>query len=211
MLTTAIRPAGIIGEGDVQNIPEVLKARRQGHTGFQLGSNDNLFDFTYVENAAHAHLLAALALLETHNSSTIPLDTERVDGEAFIITNDSPVYFWDFPRYVWRCAGETKDTAKDAWVIPKAPGLMLATLIEGIFFFLGKVLDAPGLNKRIVRYTSMTRYYSIDKAKMRLGYKPIVSLAEGVRRAVRWVEERDSGDQTKKVAEGREKKEVGLA
>ncbi|KAI9777017.1 MAG: erg26, C-3 sterol dehydrogenase [Candelina submexicana] len=211
MLTTAIRPAGIIGEGDVQNIPEILKARRQGHTGFQLGSNDNLFDFTYVENAAHAHLLAAFALLETQKSSTIPLDTERVDGEAFLITNDSPVYFWDFPRFVWRCAGETKDTAKTAWTIPKEQGLWLAALIEVIFLFLGKLLDAPGLNRKIVRYTSMTRYYNIDKAKMRLGYRPIVGLEEGVRRAVRWVEESDSGDQARKVTEGKEKKEVGLA
>ena len=30
----------------------------------------------------------------------------------------------------------------------------------------------------------MTRYYNIDKAKRRLGYKPIVGLEDGVRRGV---------------------------
>ncbi len=36
----------------------------------------------------------------------------------------------------------------------------------------------------------MTRYYDCSKAKRRLGYKPIVSLQEGIQRAVGfWLEE----------------------
>ena len=100
-LTCALRPAGIFGEGDQQNLPKMVSAYRKGQTKFQVGDNNNLFDFTYVENVAHGHLLAVQALLQTHTLATAPLDYEKVDGEAFFITNGQPVYFWDFARAVW--------------------------------------------------------------------------------------------------------------
>ena len=36
-----------------------------------------------------------------------------------------------------------------------------------------------------VQYTCMTRYFNINKAKQRLGYSPIVSMDEGIRRGVK--------------------------
>jgi sterol-4alpha-carboxylate 3-dehydrogenase (decarboxylating) len=186
LLTCAIRPAAIFGEGDVQTIPGTLSAYTANKTGFQLGDNNNLFDFTYVRNIAHAHLLAAYALLVTSQSSTAPLDMERVDGEVFIITNDQPVYFWDFARAVWKAAGSEKGT-EHVWVIGKDIGLVLATVLEWGTWLVGK--DTP-FKRRIVRYTSMTRYYDCSKAKRRLGYRPIVSLQEGIQRSVNfWLEE----------------------
>lgn len=184
MLTVSLRPAGIVGEGDALTIPNMLAVYANRQTRFQLGTNDNLFDFTYVGNVAHAHILALLALLSTHTLATRPLDSERVDGEAFFITNDSPVYFWDFPRMVWKCAGDATEP-KDVWVIQKDWGLALATLMEWVFWALGRT---PSLTRKHVRYSCMTRYYSVEKARKRLGYEPIVGLEEGVRRAVRWFE-----------------------
>ncbi|KAI9838637.1 MAG: hypothetical protein M1819_004951 [Sarea resinae] len=193
MLTASIRPAGIIGEGDVQILPNILKAYRKGQTGFQLGDNDNLFDFTYVGNVAHAHVLAAIALLNTYARSTAPLDHERVDGEAFFVTNDSPVYFWDFPRMVWKAAGDK--TGTNVWTIPKDTGLKIATILEWLFWFVGKT---PNLTRKQVRYSCMTRYYNIDKAKRRLGYKPLVSLEEGVQKSVKWFLEQEQQVNEKK-------------
>ena len=40
------------------------------------------------------------------------------------------------------------------------------------------------LTRRQVRYSCMTRYYDISKAKRRLGYAPIVGLDEGIQRGV---------------------------
>ncbi|CEH19215.1 C-3 sterol dehydrogenase/3-beta-hydroxysteroid dehydrogenase and related dehydrogenases [Ceraceosorus bombacis] len=57
--TCAIRPAGIFGPGDRQALPGFFKVLASGKTNFQLGDNKNLFDWTYVDNVAHAHLLAA--------------------------------------------------------------------------------------------------------------------------------------------------------
>jgi sterol-4alpha-carboxylate 3-dehydrogenase (decarboxylating) len=194
LLTCAIRPAAIFGEGDVQVIPGTLSAYTTNKTGFQLGDNNNLFDFTYVRNIAHAHLLAAYALLSTSSLSTAPLDHEKVDGEAFIITNDQPVYFWDFARAVWKAAGNEKGT-EHVWVIGKDVGLVLATVVEWAVWAIGR--DTP-FKRRIVRFSSMTRYYDCGKAKRRLGYRPIVSLQEGIQRAVGfWLEEQKAAREKK--------------
>jgi sterol-4alpha-carboxylate 3-dehydrogenase (decarboxylating) len=155
---------------------------RQGRTSVQLGSNENLFDFTYVKNIAHAHLLAARALLHTSSASTTPLDHERVDGEAFLVTNDSPVYFWDFARAVWRAAGSELGT-DHVWHLPREIGYWLGYLSECYFALVRK---PPTFNRQRIVYSTMTRYYNIDKAKRRLGYRPLVSLDEGVKRAVAW-------------------------
>ena len=179
----------MIGEGDVQNIPSVLQAYRDKRTHFQLGSNDNLFDFTYVGNAASAHVLAATALTRTGSMATTiaPLDHERVDGEAFFVTNDSPIYFWDFPRMVWRVAGDTT-TLADVWRIPTGTGLVIASVLETVMGALGR---KPNLSRQQVKYTSMTRYFNCRKAMTRLGYRPTVGLHEGITRAVRWVLEQE--------------------
>jgi sterol-4alpha-carboxylate 3-dehydrogenase (decarboxylating) len=182
LLTCAIRPSGIMGEGDTMLLYHMINILRQGRDNIQVGDNDNLFDFTYVENVAHGHLLAARALLITAASKTIPLDHERVDGEAFLITNDSPVYFWDFARAVWAAAGSPRGT-DHVKVLPRSVGMVLGYFSEWFFWIINK---PPTFNRQRIVYSCMTRYYDISKAKKRLGYRPLVSLDEGVRRSVKW-------------------------
>jgi sterol-4alpha-carboxylate 3-dehydrogenase (decarboxylating) len=161
----------------------VIKALEEGKTGVQIGENNNLFDFTYVENVAHAHLLAARALLVTATNPTlVRLDHERVDGEAFFITNGQPVPFWDFTRAIWRAAGSNKGVSH-VWQLPRDLGLLIGGMFEVISFFTGK---PPTINRGRIVYSTMTRYYDISKARRRLGYEPIVGLQEGVTRAVNW-------------------------
>lgn len=185
LLTTAIRPSAMFGEGDVQLIPPGLSAYYRGQTKFQLGDNENLFDFTEITNVAHAHHLALAALMATREREdgglAAPLDHEKVDGEAFFITNDAPVYFFDFARMCWAAAGD-RTTPAQVWVLSKDFGLFIATLMEWIFFLFR--LGKPNLSRREVRYSCMTRYYNIDKAKKRLGYRPLVNLDEGIRKGV---------------------------
>ena len=192
MLTVSIRPAGIFGEGDVQVVPGLLKAFYGGQTKFQLGDNDNLYDFTYVGNVAYAHILAAVALMSTHSLKTKPLDHENVDGEAFNITNGSPLYFWDFARLVWKAAGD-KTQPSQVWVIPKEFGLKLAYSMEWLYWFAGG--RKPNLSWKSFNYSTMTRYFNIDKARIRLGYRPQVNMEEGVLRTVRWIQEQKRNEQ----------------
>lgn len=60
--TIALRPAGIFGPGDRQALPGFFQVLANKRTKWQIGNNKNLFDWTYVENVAHAHLLAADSL-----------------------------------------------------------------------------------------------------------------------------------------------------
>lgn len=163
-------------------IKHLVNIYLDGRNNVQVGDNNNLFDFTYATNAAHAHILAARALLLTHRAATVPLDMERVDGEAFIVTNDTPVYFWDFCRAVWRAAGD--ESGKDGvWHLNAEIGFFLGFLSE-IFFEL--IRKPPTFNRQRITYSSMTRYYSCTKARTRLAYKPLVGLSEGIRRSVKW-------------------------
>lgn len=181
LLTAAIRPAGIYGEGDVQMLPNMLNLYYNNKTNFQVGDNTNLFDFTYVGNVAHAHLLAAHLLLSTSKLSIAPLDHEKVDGEAFIITNDAPMYFWDFPRQLWAIAGHNKGT-EGVWTISKDVGVPLATVVENSLWLIGK---KSKMTPRAIRFSCMTRYYNIAKARQRLGYKPILTSRQGMERSVK--------------------------
>ncbi|WPH00237.1 sterol-4-alpha-carboxylate 3-dehydrogenase, decarboxylating [Acrodontium crateriforme] len=185
-LTAAIRPSGMFGEGDVQVLPPGLSAYYRGQTKFQIGNNENLFDFTEITNVAHGHHLALAALLATSDreasGQALPLDHEKVDGEAFHITNDAPVYFFDFARMCWAAAGDQTQLSQ-VWVLSKDFGLFVATLMEWVFWLFG--LGKPNLTRQQVKYTCMTRYYNINKAKQRLGYEPICGLQEGIRRGVK--------------------------
>ncbi|OJJ46217.1 hypothetical protein ASPZODRAFT_67292 [Penicilliopsis zonata CBS 506.65] len=187
MLTTAIRPAGIFGEKDTtitQNMLDHVSKASPFVLRMQLGDNENLFDFTYVGNIAYSHMLAAYYLLSTYtrleSGRGLPLDHERVDGEAFNITNDSPIYFWDMTSAISALAGKPVEPAQvislPEWLLQPIGGI--AETVLGLF---GKT---PRLTRRAVRYSCMTRYYSIEKARARLGYLPIVPLDEGVQRAV---------------------------
>ncbi|UZJ51497.1 hypothetical protein CBS101457_000817 [Exobasidium rhododendri] len=57
--TVALRPAGIFGPHDRQAVPGFIDVLKSGRQNVQLGQNRNLFDWTYVDNIAHAHLLAS--------------------------------------------------------------------------------------------------------------------------------------------------------
>ncbi len=98
----------IFGEYDTTTLYRILLITGF-KTRFQIGNNNNLFDCTHVSNVAHAHLLAVKALLQTLTLETQPLDIERVDGEAFFVTNGSPVYFWDLMRAMWQARGSPED------------------------------------------------------------------------------------------------------
>lgn len=203
MLTTAIRPAGIFGERDMGVTGKLLAHGAQSAAAvlrMQLGSNDNLFDFTYVGNVALAHTLAAARLLATaartpETGQAAPLDFERVDGEAFFVTNDAPVYFWDMAHALWALTGRVVEPDRVV-ALPEPLLMVLGAVLEGVFGLFGK---RPRLTRREARYSCMTRYYSCDKAKRRLGYEPVVGMDEGVRRAAAEAVARDRGLLAKKT------------
>ncbi|KAI9792803.1 MAG: erg26, C-3 sterol dehydrogenase [Peltula sp. TS41687] len=180
--TACIRPGGIFGEGDYQVIPPILEALERGQVHVQMGSNTTRFDLVYVENVAHAHLLAAKALLAELTDPNAP----KVDGEAFFITNDDPYRNWDFIWKVWAAAGY-EATPDKMWVVSNDLALTIASVVDWVVWLTSCGRRRP---KRLVRhmleYGCVTKTFSIDKAKERLGYVPRVSIDEGIRKGVEW-------------------------
>ncbi|KAG6372859.1 3-beta hydroxysteroid dehydrogenase/isomerase family-domain-containing protein [Boletus reticuloceps] len=80
LLTVALRPAGIFGPGDRQMMVGLYQVYQRGQTHFQVGGNNNLFDYTYVGNIAQAHLLAAEKLVDSTTSDSTSITSASTDA-----------------------------------------------------------------------------------------------------------------------------------
>lgn len=74
--------------GDRQALPGVLDVLKGGKTNFQIGANRNLFDWTYVDNVVHAHLVASERLEVKVSFSTLGTRLPPVDKD--ILRRDLP-------------------------------------------------------------------------------------------------------------------------
>lgn len=183
LLTVAVRAAMLIGEGDTTSTPTMVENARAGKGKYQVGGGTNLSDFTYIGNTAYGHILAAKALLrESKSLKPIP-DDIKVNGEAFVITNDDHWPFWDFQRAMGARAG-CKVKKEDVWVIPARVYYVIVIAIEWGVWLSSFGRKESFINRRMVKYLTMNRTFDISKAKRRLGYQPQVSVQEGINRAV---------------------------
>ncbi|KTW29303.1 hypothetical protein T552_01258 [Pneumocystis carinii B80] len=176
LMTVSIRPSGIFGPGDVQLIPGMISVLKNRQTRFRIGNNMNLFDFTYVDNVVHAHLLASQKLFSP--------EATNISGQAFFITNGEPIYFWDFPSTVWAHLGHVPSNIIH---FPRYLGIIIAFIFEIISFITRK---EPNFTRFRVKLTCANRYYSINKARKLLDYYPIVNLDEGIKRSLKWIEDK---------------------
>ncbi|EDK41775.2 hypothetical protein PGUG_05873 [Meyerozyma guilliermondii ATCC 6260] len=176
LATVCLRPAGIFGPGDRQLIPGLRGVLKMKQTKFQVGDNNNLFDWTYVGNVADAHVLAAQKILSSSTRS-------QVAGEVFLITNDQPTYFWTLARTVWKADGHVDNYNI---VLPRTIALGIGYISELVASILKK---EAGLTPFRVKVACAHRYHNISKAKEVLGYKPEVSIDEGIRYTLDWMDE----------------------
>lgn len=176
LLTVCLRPAGIFGPGDRQLVPGLRAAARLGQSKFQIGDNNNLFDWTYVGNVADAHVLAAQKILDKSLS-------HKLGGETFFITNDAPTYFWTLARTVWKADGHID---KYNIVLNRPVAIAAGYLSE---FFSKLLKKEPGLTPFRVKVVCAYRYHDISKAKAVLGYKPQVDLETGIKYTLDWMNE----------------------
>jgi len=212
LLTAAVRPAGITGEGDMGGIAygvcKTAAVAPAWQLNLQLGQGDNLFDTTYVGNVVLGLLLVADGLLKTSKRAGESgmkdggiLEHERVDGEAFIVTNDQPCYFWEITRFMYSRMGREGVCGRDkVWALPED----FAALIGGLSEIVGAVTGRKGkINRQTVKYSCINRYYSCEKLKRRCGYVPVVGVEEGLVRSVKWFREWEESEAAKG---GQEKK-----
>ncbi|TRZ03429.1 hypothetical protein DNTS_000423 [Danionella cerebrum] len=171
LLTVAIRPHGIFGPRDPQLVPILVDTARRGKMKFIIGDGSNLVDFTYVENVVHGHILAA-----EHLKADSPLCSQ-----AYHITNDEPVPFWDFMSQILVGLGYSAPR----YHLPYSLVYGIALLLWAIALLLRPLVHfKPTFSPMRVALAGTHHYYSCARAKKDIGYRPLVSLKEGVARTV---------------------------
>ncbi|XP_050213284.1 3beta-hydroxysteroid-dehydrogenase/decarboxylase [Mercurialis annua] len=167
LLTCALRPSNVFGPGDTQLVPFLINLSKSGFGKFIIGSGENMSDFTYVENVAHAHICAAEAL----DSRMI-----CVAGKAFFITNLEPMKFWEFVSLILEGLGYQRP-------LIKLPAHMVWCVL--VFAkWMHEKLDFRKYNHSLSAYffrlASHTRTFNCSAAQKYIGYSPVVSLDDGI-------------------------------
>ncbi len=141
------------------------------------GSGETLFEFCYVGNQAYGIYLVA---------------EKGKPGEIYFISEESYKI-----REVVEKAGEVMGVDLKIITIPKPIGYTIGLsceILAKIFPFPPfrvRETGRPYVSRRTVWWTTADRYIcSIEKAKRELGYKPIYTLEEGLRRTIAWYMER---------------------
>lgn len=172
----SIRPASIFGERDPLLFPNLIETAKQGRTKFRVGSRDNDNDFTYVKNVTHGLMLAAENI-------------DKVAGQAFFITNDEPIPFWDFIGLVWEDYGKTKPTIAIPLNMMWAIGMTLVFicwLIRVMTVGFVKLEVPASLSPEKLSYMYTFRTHNISKAKELLGYKPLLNMEQARKKTMEW-------------------------
>ncbi|KUI69913.1 Sterol-4-alpha-carboxylate 3-dehydrogenase, decarboxylating [Cytospora mali] len=196
MLTVSVRPATAFGERDGICFGKIVANVRRGNGKNQIGPGNNLYDFIYVSNLVDAHILAAQALHRAYGKPPSPIDM-RVDGECFHVTNDERVLFWDFQRAIAASIGlpVKKEEIK---VIPVWVAYLFAALSEWFTWIKTGGKGSPIVTREAVRLTVIERTLNGEKAKRVLGYRPKVSINEGLARTGKWFV-----DEARRAGEGK--------
>ncbi|KAJ0987488.1 hypothetical protein J5N97_005844 [Dioscorea zingiberensis] len=175
LLTCCIRPSSIFGPGDRLMVPSLVAAAKAGKSKFIIGDGNNEYDFTYVENVAYGHICAERTL------ASGGLSAENAAGQAYFITNMEPMKFWEFMSRIL----EGLEYERPKMKIPASVIMPIAHLVEWTYKILAQYgMRVPQLTPSRIRLLSCNRTFSCSKAKSLLGYEPVVSLEDGLKRTI---------------------------
>lgn len=165
-----IRPRAIFGPGDPTIIPRLIEANRQGRLPLIRGGQA-VVDLTYIHNVVDALLLCMSAPSEAL-------------GRKYNITNDEPIRFIDALNYLFERLGEPVRARR----IPYPAAYMAAGCIEGLARLTGSSKE-PLLTRYTVGLLSKSQTLDISAAREQLGYRPRVSVKEGIDAYAAWYKE----------------------
>ena len=164
LTTCSLRPHLIWGPGDNHLVPRLV-ARARAKKLKIVGDGQNLVDSTYIENAVHAHILAADHL--SPNS--------KCAGNAYYITNDEPLPMKDIINKIISAA----DLGPVKKHVPAGAAYYIGGLFEMVYTALQNE-DEPILTRFVAKQLAKEHWYDIGAAKRDFDYKPIVSIDEGI-------------------------------
>ncbi len=164
--TVSLRPHLIFGPGDLNLVPRVIEARQKGRLKI-IGDGNNLVDVTYVENAADAHILALKKLSPE----------SAIAGKAYFL-GQGPVKLWDFTNEILLHAGLPPVTKK----ISVRAAYTVGFFIESVLKLFGIYNIHPPMTRFVALQLGKSHYFSHHNLEQDLGFKPAVSIEDGIKR-----------------------------
>jgi 2-alkyl-3-oxoalkanoate reductase len=164
--TVALRPHLVVGPGDTQLLPRAVASARAGRLRLP-GGPAKLIDWTFVDDAARAHLLA---LAQVAPGSVCA-------GKAYFISQGQPLPLRDLISRAVAAAGGPP--------LPKRrvpPSLLLAAgaLAEAAFFALRIYDREPPITRFIARQLTTAHWFDISAARRDLGFNPQTTLDQAL-------------------------------
>ena len=169
---TIIRPRGIIGPYDQNILPRILQISKKGFMPLLDGGKAKI-DVTYVENVVDAMLLALKP-------------GKHQDGKAYNITNDEPIILRDLLAITLNELGMNIPFKN----VPYSVANILANAMEIVCKVLPTYPEPP-LTQYSAGVFALSQTLNIDSAKNDLGYRPNVSLKDGIAHAAKWWKENE--------------------
>lgn len=166
LLTVSLRPHLIWGPRDNHLVPRLIARAKAGRLR-RVGDGRNLISMSYVENAAAAHLMAADAL---HDGSPAV-------GKAYFINEPEPVGLWAWVDRLLQKAGLP--------AVQKSISALAAKHVGAASEAVWKTFRLPGeppMTRFVAEQLSLTHTYSVAAAERDFGYRPVVSVDEGLRK-----------------------------
>lgn len=165
--TIALRPRAIIGAEDTVIVPRMLEAYHKGKLKI-VGDGKNMCDMTCVRNVIEAIICAINA-------------PENAYGEAYNITDNDKVNFWDALNYILTQLGLTPPTKR----VPKQIAMFVAGVLE-LKAFLFQEKKEPPLTRYGVGILANHFTLDISKAISKLNYSPVMKTYEGINEYIKW-------------------------
>lgn len=165
--TVALRPHLIWGPGDPHLVPRVLSRGRLGKLKL-VGREDKLVDTIYIDNAAYAHVLAALELCQAK---------PKCQGKAYFLSNDEPITMAKMLNLILACDALPPVTKR----VPQSVAYVAGAVLESVHYLLKKQ-EEPMMTRFVARQLSCSHYFDISAAKRDLGYRALVSINQGMAR-----------------------------
>lgn len=163
--TTALRPHLIWGPGDPHILPRLAAKARGGRLA--LPGPDKIIDTIFVENAALAHVMALQELT----------GAARCAGKAYFVTNNEPMPQGEIIRKLLAAIGIDVSIRAAPVALAKAAGFLCETAWRVL-----KLKSEPPVTRFAVEQLATAHWFDTRAAQQDFGYKPAVSIEEGLTR-----------------------------
>ncbi len=171
--TITLRPHLVWGPRDTHLTPRILV---RAHRLRRIGTGANRVDTIYIDNAAQAHLLAEEQLAKN----------PHLAGRVYFISQDDPIPVWEMVNAILAAAGKPPVNGR----ISTKRALIVGALFETLYRKLG-ITKEPPLTRFVALELATAHWFDISAAKKDLGYRPLISTAEGLEKLSLWLKSTD--------------------